>query len=364
MASSIHDFRRSKLFRAAIIVPTIIALIFSVFNLTAPNDPEKISSNFRLGIVNLDNSKSFPLVSTQAIKAISRSLPFRVGLFKDSEKATIALSNGEISSVIIFPEDFSEQALGESNINIKVINSDHLTVSETQIASQLPSTFQLGLSAFISNIRLAKLKNIVPSSEMPIQIESENLYEAKSLSSIPSPFVMSFITWLSAMVGSALLFLATNQMTLLNRAYVRTVIPVMTMGVSSFTLAMVVTLTTMQLEVFFMSWFFSWFICVCLSWFFLGIFSTVGLLALVVILPVVFYQPALSGTMIPLTAAPEWLEFIGTSVPFDSIGSAYRSVMFGSEGSLPFLWLCSAALIGLFLNWVSDILRGRMKRRW
>ena len=88
MASSIHDFRRSKLFRAAIIVPTIIALIFSVFNLTAPNDPEKISSNFRLGIVNLDNSKSFPLVSTQAIKAISRSLPFRVGLFKDPEKAT------------------------------------------------------------------------------------------------------------------------------------------------------------------------------------------------------------------------------------------------------------------------------------
>ena len=43
MASSIHDFRRSKLFRAAIIVPTIIALIFSIFNLTAPNDPEEIS---------------------------------------------------------------------------------------------------------------------------------------------------------------------------------------------------------------------------------------------------------------------------------------------------------------------------------
>ena len=43
MASSIHDFRRSKLFRAAIIVPTIIALIFSVFNLTAPNDPENFT---------------------------------------------------------------------------------------------------------------------------------------------------------------------------------------------------------------------------------------------------------------------------------------------------------------------------------
>ncbi len=97
MPSSIHDFRRSNLFRAAIIVPTLIALIFSIFNLTAPNDPEKISSNFRLGIVNLDSSTSFPITSTQAIKAISRSLPFRVKLFKDSEGAETALSNGQIS---------------------------------------------------------------------------------------------------------------------------------------------------------------------------------------------------------------------------------------------------------------------------
>ena len=58
-------------------------------------------------------------------------------------------------------------------------------------------------------------KILSPSSEMPIQIELENLYEAQSLASVPSPFVMSFITWLSAMVGSVLLFLATNQMTLI-----------------------------------------------------------------------------------------------------------------------------------------------------
>ncbi|MBT6770853.1 MAG: ABC transporter, partial [Thiotrichales bacterium] len=47
MPSSLNDFRRSKLFRAAVIVPILIALIFSLFNLTAPNDPEKISSNFK-----------------------------------------------------------------------------------------------------------------------------------------------------------------------------------------------------------------------------------------------------------------------------------------------------------------------------
>jgi len=364
MPSSNNDFRQSKLFRAAIVVPTLIALIFSIFNLTTPNDPEKISANFRLGIVNLDASKSFPIVSTQAIKVISRSLPFRIALFKDYEVAKTALSNGEISSVIIFPEDFSELALSESSLNIKVINSDHLTVSETQIASQLPSTFQMGLSAFISNLRLAKIQNKAPSSKMPIQIELETLYKAQSLSSIPSPFVMSFITWLSAMAGSVLLFLATNQVTPLNRAYIRTVIPIMTMGLSTLALALVVTFTTLQWEVFIMSWLVSWLISVCLSWLFLGIFATIGLSALILILPVVFYQSALSGTIIPLTAAPEWLELIGTSVPFDSIGRAYRSVIFGSNGELPLLWLGSAAFIGLILNWVSEILRGRMKRRW
>ena len=33
MPSSLNDFRRSKLFRAAVIVPILIALIFSLFNL-------------------------------------------------------------------------------------------------------------------------------------------------------------------------------------------------------------------------------------------------------------------------------------------------------------------------------------------
>ena len=85
MPSSLNDFRRSKLFRAAVIVPILISLIFSLFNLTAPNDPEKIASNFKLGIVNLDTSITIPRISTQAIKSLSRALPFRVGLFKTED---------------------------------------------------------------------------------------------------------------------------------------------------------------------------------------------------------------------------------------------------------------------------------------
>jgi len=364
MPSSLNDFRRSKLFRAAVVVPIAIALIFSLFNLTAPNDPEKISSNYKLGIVNLDTSVELPLISTQAIKTISRSLPFRVALFRTSDAAKEALTEGRVSSVIIFPEDFSELALGEESITVKMISSDHLTVAETQISKQLPSMFQMGLSTFISNLRLAKIKNKPPSSKMPIMIDSENLYQAQSLASIPSPFVMNFVTWLTAMVGSVLLFLATNQITLLNRAYVRTVIPIMTMGASSLVLAVVVTTSTQQWGSFFMLWLVPWLVSVCLSWLFLGIFTIIGLYAMLVILPAVFYQSVLSGTMIPLTAAPEWLELVGTWIPFDSIGKAYRAIIFESAESLPYFWLSGAAFIGLLLNWGSDIFRGRMKRRW
>ena len=68
--------------------------------------------------------------------------------------------------------------------------------------------------------------------------------------------------------------------------------------------------------------------------------------------------------MMPVSAAPEWLELIGTSVPFDSIGAAYRAIIYGSDGSLPFTNLLSAALIGIVLTWSSAIFKGRMKRKF
>ena len=97
-------------------------------------------------------------------------------------------------------------------------------------------------------------------------------------------------------------------------------------------LAIVITLTTLQWESFLMAWLSVWLVSVCLSWLFLGVFEIIGLAALLIILPVVQYQSVLSGSMMPISAAPEWLELIGNSVPFDAIGGAYRAVIFGSDG--------------------------------
>jgi ABC-2 type transport system permease protein len=68
MPSSISQFRRSELFKPAIIVPIVIMLFFSIFNLTAPSDPARIAYAFELGVVNKDIGPSLPLVSNQAIK--------------------------------------------------------------------------------------------------------------------------------------------------------------------------------------------------------------------------------------------------------------------------------------------------------
>jgi len=113
-----------------------------------------------------------------------------------------------------------------------------------------------------------------------------------------------------------------------------------------------------------MTWLSVWLVCVCLTWLFLGVFEIIGLSALLIILPLVQYQSVLSGSVAPVSAAPDWLERIGTAVPFDTIGAAYRSIIFGSDASLPYIWLLSAALIGIILSWGSAIFKGRMKRRW
>lgn len=223
---------------------------------------------------------------------------------------------------------------------------------------------QIALSTFISNLRASKLNNQPPDSGVLVATNVETMFKAKSLASLPAPFVMSFTTWMASMVGAILLFLGTRQMAFLNRAYVRTIVPVMTMGFASFTLAIVVTLTTLQWEVFLMTWLSVWLVSVCLTWLFLGVFEIIGLSALLIILPLVQYQSVLSGSVAPVSAAPEWLERIGTAVPFDAIGAAYRAIIFGSDASLPLMWLLSAALIGIALSWGSAIFKGRMRRRW
>ena len=361
MPSSIDQFRRSELFKPAIMVPAMIMLIFSLFNLTAPADPVRSSSAFNLGVVNQDEGLNFPpmKLATFAMDGISGNLPFTVTELDNPEIARSALESGEVATVILFPADFSKLAVSDKNFIIEIWNTQHLTVAETQMASQLPMMIQMALSAGVANLRLAMSKSQMPSLDLTVTANVETLHRAESTATLPAPFVMTFTSWLAAMVGTILLFLATSQMASMNRAYIRTLVPVMTMGLASFVLALVVILTTSQWGQFIDIWLSVWIVSLCLVWLFMGIFEIAGLWSLVVILPAVFYQSVLGGSMAPVAAAPDWLREIGEIIPFDSIGAAYRGVMYEAGGGLPFIWLLSAALIGIILIWGSAIVKGR-----
>jgi len=361
MPSSIAEFRRSKLFKPAIMVPTMIMLIFSLFNLTAPVDPIRTASAFNLGVVNQDEGLTFPpmKLASIAMEGIAGSMPFTVTVLDDPEIARAALESGDVATVILFPADFSKLAVSDKNFSIEIWNTQHLTVAETQMASQLPMMIQMALSSGVSNLRLAISKGQIPSLDLTVTANVETLHRAENTATLPAPFVMTFTSWLAAMVGTILLFLATSQMASLNRAYVRTLVPVMTMGLASFVLALVVVSTTLQWAQFIGIWLNVWIVSLCLVWLFMGIFEVAGLWSLIVILPTVFYQSVLGGSMAPVAAAPDWLREIGEVIPFDSIGAAYRSVMYDAGGGLPFIWLLSAALIGIILIWGSAIIRSR-----
>ena len=362
MSSSIDQFRRSELFKPAIMVPAMIMLIFSLFNLTAPADPVRTASAFNLGVVNQDEGLTFPpmKLATIAMDGISGNLPFTVTELDNPEIARSALESGEVAAVILFPADFSKLVVGDKNFSIKILKTQHLTVAETQMASQLPMIVQLALSSGVANFRLGKSKGqMIPSLDLIVTADEETIHRAKNTAILPAPFVMTFTSWLAAMVGTILLFLATSQMASMNRAYIRTLVPVMTMGLASFVLALVVIFTTSQWGLFIAIWLNVWLVSLCLVWLFMGIFELVGLWSLIVILPTVFYQSVLGGSMAPVAAAPDWLREIGEVIPFDSIGAAYRGVMYDASGGLPFIWLLSAALIGIILIWGSAIVKGR-----
>ena len=361
MSSSIAEFRQSKLFKPAIMVPAMIMLIFSLFNLTAPADPVRTAAAFNLGVVNQDEGLTFPpmKLASLAMEGIAGSMPFTVTVLDDPEIARSALESGDVATVILFPADFSRLAVGDKNFSIEMWKTEHLTVAETQMASQLQMMIPMALSNAVANLRLAMSKGQMPSLDLTVTADVKTLHSAENTATLPAPFVMTFTSWLAAMVGTILLFLATSQMASLNRAYVRTLVPVMTMGLASFVLALVVVSTTLQWAQFIGIWLNVWIVSLCLVWLFMGIFELVGLWSLIVILPTVFYQSVLGGSMAPVAAAPDWLREIGEIIPFDSIGAAYRGVMYDAGGGLPFIWLLSAALIGIILIWGSAIIRGR-----
>lgn len=373
MDKTLARIRANPLFRAAIAAPIAIMLIFSLFNLTAAPDQERLPASISLAIVNLDEGlPQQPLLSEQLLSGLAENVPANARRFDDETAAMDALEEGDVSAILIVPGDFSAAVMGEGPVTLRLVGSQHLSRSETQFTAGLAGQIEGAISSAVAGIRLAAATGEFPpaaGAALPgptAIVESDFLYEANNAAAISAPFVMTFATWLAAMVGGLMAFLATrgekDPATFAPVALVRTAVPLIVPSVASLVLALVVAWTTDNWGELFVLWLFAWLATSALMLLVSGLFSIFGVAALLLAIPAVFYQAALSGTQAPTAAIPDWLQSVADAVPFDALGTAYRSIVIGGDASLPVLLSLSTGVLGIALIWVGTWLHTRFTR--
>ena len=366
MKDVLRNLRTDPMSRTALIVPTLIMLIFSIFNLSAPPDPVRQAASFQLGIVNLDKGSIVPpiKVSEKALDGLLGNLPFSVSQFDTMDTAKEALEVGDVAAVLIFPENFSKAALSSEKVEVEFWNSQHLTITETAIGGQLPTMLQLGMSAAVASLREALANGRLPSPEMPVSVNVETFHKVQSNALLVAPFVMTSTTWLAAMVGAIMLFLATKDIPHgTTKAMVRTILPVISLGIASFALSIVVAIATGDGALVLPVWMIVWAAAVCIGWLINGLFAVFGFWALLVVLPAAFYQPAVGGVQAPLSATPDWLRSIAEVLPFDQLGAVYRGIILGGGAGIPFALLMWVGASGLALIWLGTVVVEKMQAK-
>ena len=97
------------------------------------------------------------------------------------------------------------------------------------------------------------------------------------------------------------------------------------------------------------------------SWLLAGLFALFRMFALILVLPIVFYQGAIGGTQAPVAAAPKWLRNIAEAIPFDAVGEIYRGAIIVGTGDFPATTILLTAGIGLLLIWLGSLMSGQQK---
>ena len=356
--------RKSPLFIPAMVVPTAIMLIFSFFSLTAPLDSAKVAGAFRLGIVNNDTGLTFPplKISSRILEGMRDNLPFQMVDQETQESATAALDRGDISAVLIFPSDFSKLVASGEDVEIEILNGNHLTLLETQLSAQLPALMQANFSAAVLLLRDALSKGQLPDGGFPVFASVTTLHKAANPATLVAPFVMTFTTWLASFVGAMLLFLASKDVGRgSEKALVRIVLPMAVAGIASFVLSLTIAGTTGEFGLLLSVWLTIWAATLAISWLMGGLFAVGGLAALVLVIPVVFYQTSVGGAQAPLAAAPDWLQSVGAVIPFDQLGAMYRAAVLGGGEAIPFDLLGGTAVVGLVFIWLGSVFMGAAK---
>lgn len=363
MHAIIERLRASPFFAPAIAAPILIAFIFSFFSLTAAPDPERIAHSVTLGIVNLDaGAPGLPIkIGEQLVAGLSANAPFGTATFADEAAGRAALEAGDVTALLVLPETFTGSVAAKGPVPVKIVTTQHLSAAQTQLGGVLPTQLQ-----FAINTALGQVAQRMGGAAGPVvAAETEVLHASPGAAASLAPAIVTSALWLAGLVGGLMVLLASrgaaDAQTAPAFATVRSIQPLVVTLASSLVLSLVVAGTTALWGSFLALWIMLWVLAYAIAILALGLFAVLDLWALVVILPLVFYQAALNGAQLPIAAGPDWLHWLSESLPFTAPVMAVRSLLIGGpDGG----WLGSAilaAVTGLVLVWAGTFLWARMR---
>lgn len=354
MHALVQSLRTSPFFRAAVAAPIVIMFIFSFFTLTAAPDPARVAKAITLGIVNLDEgAPMLPIkVGDQLVSGLSANAPFATRALDSEEAGKAALDAGEVSALLILPAGFTKAVAerGAVPVPITIVTSQHLSAMESQLAAAIPGQLQLGINTALAT--MAKMFGIqgAPTAQATV----ETLHASPSGAASVAPVTATQAIWLAGFVGALMLFLATRGAAAPAPAVatLRSVLPLASTLVATLVLALTVSSVTGDWGIFVPLWGVAWLGAYAVTLLAMGTFAMIGFWAILVILPLAFWQPVLSGAQMPLAGAADWLRRIGELAPFDALPAAFRAVLIGG-GDHGFLAAAAWAVVaGLALIWL------------
>ena len=411
--------RAQPILRGALIAPSMVVLIFVFFNLTATVDQNTVVQQLTVGIVNLDEGVTLagagPVhVADQAVAALERQLPLSTIRFPDEATATAALDRGAIVAALILPPDFSRTVASGATAHARVLNTDHLSVLETQVGRTVAGQLQAALTVAVLSARTqfaarqgnvvvaapaparpglvpavpvppvtvtpleappapvppAAVTNVPPppgAAGPPLAVATTALHAARNPALLQAPFVLSFASWMGSLIGGILLFFGTRPLLRSGAtgsvALARTIIPVFATVLAALMGVLLVGWLGGAWEHFWELWAFRWLVMAASMATITALFSLFGLFAFLVAVPLVFYQSSLAGLLAPPSAAPDWLVWLAHA-PFHETTVALRALLIGGPANaIP--WTQLGIVLGgaIVATWAGTLLWSRRGRR-
>ena len=136
----------------------------------------------------------------------------------------------------------------------------------------------------------------------------------------------------------------------------------MATGLATLLATVMIGLATEVWENFLPIWLYSWLVGGTIMLGLVALFSVLSFFAVIVGVPLVFYQGLAAGAMAPAAAAPAWVSWINDVLPLPEILAGWRTVVIGGpEGSLPVGQTVEVLAAGLALIWVATFLHAAMR---